>query len=248
MQNFLITGASSSLGRSFFNILKNEKNNRIFLTSRRKYEFPVCEDCPKIEYLPGVDLLVEDDLLKLASHVDNYFNEPFHIINCVGYYEGQEPFFETSLENARKIFDINYTSVYGVAKAILPIMIAKGGGHFIAFSCNSVKYKYPFMAPFTASKAALESLIGSLANEFAKDHLVANAFALATLNTEPERKMKPFGDHTNWLSVDDVCSLVLNIIDQPIEIMNGNAINLFKYSPSFFHQSYFDRIKHNNLG
>lgn len=243
MNNYLITGANSYLGREFVKQLSKNNDNVLLVTSRTFYDFSNIQS-NNIKYLPGIDLLDENDLLSLQKEAETLFKGKFNLINCTGYYEGQKPFIFTSLNEAKKIFDSNYTTVYNTVNTLMPLMIQKGGGHIIAFSCNSVRFNYPEMAPFTAAKSALESLMRTLANELYECGVFANSFQLATLLTEHETKVKPFGDHQNWLKVGEVVAYIEQFITDAVQIHNGNSIQLYHYSDSFFHKSYYERIKH----
>ncbi|MBL4676393.1 MAG: SDR family oxidoreductase [Mucilaginibacter sp.] len=242
MVNYLITGANSFLGKAITARLSLNPENRLLLVSRKNISGERSYG-DTISYLPNTNLLNEDSLQQMRKECELFFTGPVHVINCVGYYKGQEQFEETSPGEAKKIFESNFTTVYNTAFAIMPYLMANGGGHFITFSCKSVRYRYPFMAPFSASKAALECLMGSLANEFSKYGVIANAFSLSTLDTAYERTIKPYGDYQNWLKLDDIAKTLEEVITGNFHLMNGNTIDLFQYSDSFFNKSYFDRIK-----
>lgn len=242
MANYIITGVSSFLGREFVDHLMQNVNNRLIVTSRKKvaFENPFNEN---IKYFSGIDLLIEKDINTIVEAANKFFDGPFSVVHCTGYYEGQEPLESTSLAESNRIFNSNYTTVYNLSIKLLDIMIQKGGGHFVGFSCNSVKYNYPQMAPFTAAKSAMESFFRTVANEFYDRGIYANSFQLATLLTNHEILRKPFGDQEKWLKLNEVVTYVEQFLTQPHQLHNGNSIQLYHYSESFFHKSYFDRIK-----
>lgn len=241
MNRFLVTGASSPLGLDIASVFTEDTDNQVLLTSRKDLGLPAH---PHLKCLSEIDLLEESDLERLTEVANQFFDGPFHVINCVGYYaNGQEPFLTTELDEARRIFDGNFVTVYNVAKYIVPLQIEKGGGHFIGFSCNSVRYKYPWMAPYTSSKAALETFIGCLANEHYQDNIIANVFAMATLQTDAEKNRKPKGDWDNWLPPIEIGEYLIDFVSARHAVHSGNVVNLYKFSESFFNESYFERIK-----
>jgi short-subunit dehydrogenase len=238
MNNYLITAGNSPLGYEIAKYLSKENN--VVVTSRGK-EYDLLDNVTSI---CGIDLLSPTDLNRLATRIKDIFKSPFTLINCSGnYQDGQEPFLETSIDKGYYIMQANYTTVYNAIHSVLPIMIANGGGNLISFSCHSVRYNYPLMLPFSAAKAAFEALTAGLSNEFSKDNIVANTFSLSTVDTEHERKIKPYGDHKNWLKPQKIAVIIEDLINSNSYYLNGNVIKLFKYSDSFFHQSYFERIK-----
>jgi len=239
--NYLVTGANGALGRSIATHLHNA-GHRVLATSRYPKEglYPTSTD---LEYLPGVDLMKTECLSTLKAKCEEFFVGAFHVINCAGYYEGQQGFTETTPLELEKIISSNFLSVMNTAHTLLPLQIERSGGHFIVFSCNSVHHNYPLMIPFTVAKAALESFIKSLSNEYYGQGIVTTAFRLATVNTEHERRMKPFGDHDHWLDPSRIAEYIFNFTAQPTGIQSGNVIDLFRHSDTYFKTSYFDRIR-----
>jgi short-subunit dehydrogenase len=242
-QSFLITGASSYLGKVLSNYLSKKDSNKVFLTSRSVCNFKDLENLDHVKYLPNIDLLKENDLQKLRSEVEDFFGGKFNIIHSVGYFRAHEPFENTNLEEAKNMVASHYLTLYGVVYAMLPLLRQRKGGHIIAFSCNSVKYRYPYMISFTAAKAAIESFIGGIANEFGKDGILANALALSSLQTPFVRESKPFGDYEHYIHLEDIAALCEELVKNPFKLMNGNTLSLYEYSDTFFHQGYFERIK-----
>lgn len=240
--SFVITGANSFLGRAFAKTLSNNEAYKVFLTSRNKFNFNGLLKKKNVSYLPEIDLTVESDAKKFADAVNDFLPDQFHVINCLGYFPGYDTLEEINTETAKKIFDSNVIALYSVANNLLPHMCKRKGGHFIGFSTHTSYQHYPRMVAFTAAKIAVESLIRGIANEYLEKGINANTIALATLLTETELKMKPKGDSKNWLNTDEVCEFVENIVLQPSKLISGNVIHIYKYSDTFFHQSYFDRI------
>lgn len=240
--SFVVTGANSFLGRAFAKMLSKNENYKVFLTSRNKFNFNGLLKKKNVSYLPEIDLTIESDAKKFAIAVNEFLPEKFHVINCLGYFPGYNTVEEIDTEDAKKIFDSNVIALYSVANNLLPLMCKRQGGHFIGFSTHTSYQHYPKMVAFSAAKAAVESLIKGIANEYLEKGVNANTIALATLLTETELKIKPKGDSNNWLNTEEVCEFVENIILQPSRLISGNVIHIYKYSDSYFHQSYFDRI------
>ena len=240
--HFLITGANSYLGTQIAQHLASNPNNRVFTTSRRTSVFETAELGGNQCHLSGVDLLKAGDMVRLAVAVDKWTDEKFHIVNCVGYFPGYKSLDEIAVAEARQVFDSNVLTLYSVAHTFLPLMRTKGGGHFIAFSSHAVSQSYPLMGAFLAAKAAVDSLVQSIANEGAKDGIVANALAIATLDTPRERDLRPDADNTDWLHVEQIVKYVNDMVRSSFGIMNGNTIHLYNYSEAFFHKSFFDRL------
>src|SRR5206468_190780 len=108
---------------------------------------------------------------------------------------------------------------------------------------NSVRYNYPWMAPFTAAKSALESLTRSLANEYSAHNLRFNSLVLSSVQTPKVHESKPHGDFEHYLPPRDLVPVIDFLLSPEAYLVNGNSIQLFDHSESFFHQGYFQRIE-----
>lgn len=241
-KSYVITGASSYLGKTFAKYLC-KTGNKVVLTSRRS-----CEDLSSLQsdsvlYLPGLSLVEENDLDVLCKEVGLFFERGFHVINCLGYFPDYKSIESMSIEEARNVLESNVLAVFGVANRLLPLMSERGGGHFVGFSMHTAYQNYPYMALFSAAKMALESFIKGISNEYLKDGIIANVISLSTLQNDNELRMKPHGDYSNWLKADEVCRIVKNLIEHSSGFVNGSVIHAYKYSETFFGESYFDRIK-----
>jgi dehydrogenase/reductase SDR family member 7B len=75
---------------------------------------------------------------------------------------------ETPLENDRKIMEINFFGVVALVKAILPHMIANGGGQIAVTSSLVGKFGFPYRSAYSASKHALHGFFESLLAENSK--------------------------------------------------------------------------------
>ena len=180
--NIIITGASSAIGRKLAECLNKQMDAswKIILTSRSNDALLSKLQSRNIKYISGIDLLRKDKIARLAKECDLFFDGPFYLVHSVGDFWDHVPFSEINAENAKKIMDSHYTTLYGVLQQLLPIMIQKGGGRVLAFSCNSVRFNYPWMIPFTAAKAAVEALVKCIANEYSKNNIIANVIALSS--------------------------------------------------------------------
>lgn len=239
--HYLVTGANSQLGRALVNYICKLEGISLFITSRSRYNFGSILERKNVKYLPGIDLTVASDLEHLSSEVDSFFAERINIIHSVGDFWYHVPFSEIGITEAKQMMESHYLTLYGVAHSLIPVMIRKGGGSMIAFSCNSVRYNYPHMAAFSSAKAAVESLVKCLANEYSKDNINANVIQLSSLQTDKVKHSKPFGDYHHFIPIEELAVLIKEINNPAFKLLSGNVINLFKYSPSFFNEGYFQR-------
>jgi len=76
-----------------------------------------------------------------------------------------EPVEEASMEDWRRIFDVNLFGAVQLSQAVIPCMKAQGGGCIVMIGSMSMRVIEPRFGGYAASKAALVSAVQTLAKE-----------------------------------------------------------------------------------
>ena len=74
---------------------------------------------------------------------------------------------DTSMEMVRKIMEINYFSPVAIAKALLPRMLERGGGHIAVTTSIAGRFGFPLRCGYSSSKFALYGFFETLQAEYA---------------------------------------------------------------------------------
>ncbi|NWY95835.1 DHI1 dehydrogenase, partial [Loxia curvirostra] len=75
-------------------------------------------------------------------------------------------FFDGDVEHVRKLLEINFLSYVAMATSALP-MLKESEGSIVVVSSMAGKVGFPFTAPYSATKFALDGFFSSLRQEFA---------------------------------------------------------------------------------
>src|SRR3982075_1005074 len=168
----LITGASSGIGRETAQLLA-EHDARVFGTVR---------DLRRANPIAGVELISmdvndDDSVREAVSSVLEKAGKIDILINNAGYSlaGGVE---ETSVEEARQLFETNFFGVMRVTQAVLPSMRRQGDGRIVNISSMLGLLPGPYRGIYAASKHALEGYTETL------DHEV-RAFGIRAVLVEP---------------------------------------------------------------
>jgi len=90
---------------------------------------------------------------------------------------------EVSLEEWQRIFAVNVTSMFLVARAVVPVMRAGGGGAIVTTGSISGLFGEPALAAYTASKAAVVNLTRQMAIDFATSGIRVNSVCPGWVDT-----------------------------------------------------------------
>jgi NAD(P)-dependent dehydrogenase (short-subunit alcohol dehydrogenase family) len=155
----LVTGASSGIGEATAERLAMA-GFKVYGTSRRgaqagKRSFPMLPlDVTSDE---SVESAVRE-VLRLDGHIDL-------LVNNAGFSVAPAGAEESSLEQARSIFDTNFFGFVRMTRAVLPHMRRQGGGRIINIGSVLGFLPAPYMALYAATKHAIEGYSESLDHE-----------------------------------------------------------------------------------
>lgn len=238
----LVAGASSDIGKVIVRHVGELSRSVVIAAMRRKASSNA--KFPKgVNVIDCCDLTRTEDCQRMADLANSKFNEPFGYVHSVGDFWDHVALEEFSPAQARIMFQSHVDTLYNSVHALIPIFKDKGGGSVVAFSCNSVRYNYPWMASFTSSKAAVESLIKSLAHEFSGDGIRFNAIALASVRTKKVVGSKPHGDIEHYLPTEALLPVIEFLLSRNSGPINGTILQAYMHSDRFYNQGYFERIR-----
>jgi len=154
----IVTGASGGIGEATVRALQ-EAGYRVFGTYRR----PPATRSPGIEYVT-CDVTSDESVAAAVGQVLQKAGRIDLLVNNagVGLVAGAE---ESSLEQAKSLFDVNLFGLIRMTKAVLPTMRHKRAGRIVNLSSVMGLIPAPFMALYGASKHAVEGYSESLDHE-----------------------------------------------------------------------------------
>jgi NAD(P)-dependent dehydrogenase (short-subunit alcohol dehydrogenase family) len=138
--------------------------------------------------LPEVDLA---DLASLEAHVGRVVARQGGVdilVNNAGV-TMLGSILDTSLEETRRVFEVNVLAPFALIKAVLPSMIERGGGAVVNIASDQALIGKPFSAAYGASKAALAQLTKSAALDWAGKNIRVNCIAPGSTETPMLREV-----------------------------------------------------------
>jgi NAD(P)-dependent dehydrogenase (short-subunit alcohol dehydrogenase family) len=189
----LVTGTSTGFGKLITQTLSKEGHTVI--AAMRGVNDKNQAVAQELAALPGVDV-VELDVTNDAS-VQEAFEKSFakygHIDVLVNN-AGLAGFGVTeayTLDQVRRLFEVNFYGVLRTYNAVLPSMRARKDGLIINLSTGASGFTLPFMVPYMASKFAMEALTEGFQHEL-KDYGIENvSIQSGVYPTEMNTGVKP---------------------------------------------------------
>jgi gluconate 5-dehydrogenase len=180
-QTAIVTGASSGLGVTFADALAEAGVNLVIAARRYEKLTKVANDLSRrhtVKVIPiQADVAQEDQVVRMVETAIDELGSLEILINNAGV-ASINPSTEMSIEEWKRVIDVNLTGVFSCARVAAREMIKKRYGKIINISSIYGAVGDIFTtAPYYASKGAVINLTRSLAVEWAKYNICVNAIA-----------------------------------------------------------------------
>ena len=183
MKNVLITGATGGIGKALVERFYNSNFNIVASgTNNEKLKFLESKYSNKLKSIK-CDLSDKSQVENLASESEKFFGQIDILINNAGITK-DNLFLRMKDEEWYDVINVNLNANYLLTKLILRGMIKKKWGRIINITSDASVVGNPGQANYAASKAAVEGLTRTIANEVAKRGVTVNCVSPGFINTD----------------------------------------------------------------
>ncbi len=184
----LVTGGSRGIGKA--TILEFAKAGVNVVINYNKHA--MLAEAVKDEILNKYDVEVmcikadisrEEEVEEMVNQIIDRFGKIDILVNNAGICH-DSLFMDKSVNNFKKILDVNLIGTYLCSKYVGRVMLDRGSGKIINIaSTNAIDTYYPESCDYDASKAGVISLTHNMAREFAP-HILVNCICPGWVKTE----------------------------------------------------------------
>ena len=136
------------------------------------------------------------------------------LVNLVGGFAMGGRVHETSIEDFDAQLRLNVRPTFLASRAVLPHMIAAGGGSIVCVSSAAARAPFPGASGYVTSKAAVLGLVDVLAAEYRADGVRVNALLPTVIDTPANRISQPNADRTAWVAADMVARTAAFLVSE----------------------------------
>jgi len=163
----------------------------------------------------------------LVNAVVQRFRRLDALVHLVGGFAGGKSVHETDDASFEKMMAMNLAAAFYMAKAVLPHMRKAGGGRIVAIGSRAALEPAAGVAAYSASKAALVSLIKTIAIENKDVGITANVLLPTTIDTAANRAAMPKADSSTWVQPQSLASFIVWLLGDAGGAVNGAAIPVY---------------------
>jgi 3-hydroxy acid dehydrogenase / malonic semialdehyde reductase len=234
----LITGATSGIGKACAEVFAAKKWNLI-LTGRRQDRLDALQKELSEKYNVEVrsycfDVRREEEVNRFAHELEETVKRNLRVvINNAGLAVGRGPINEGLVEDWERMIDTNVKGLLYVTRAISPILIENGSGHFINLSSIAGKEVYAGGNVYCATKHAVDALSKAMRIDLVSHGVKVTNIAPGAVETEfslvrfkgDEKTAKSVYDGFQPLKAIDIANVIAFAAEQPAHV-NLNDITI----------------------
>jgi NAD(P)-dependent dehydrogenase (short-subunit alcohol dehydrogenase family) len=219
----LITGAKGGLG-TFVTEAFLAAGAKVIGVSRSIKETDFSQ--PEFHAMPA-EISNGDAARKLVADVVSRFGRIDVLVHVMGGFAGGQTVGETDDATFEKMLDLNYRAAFYIARAVIPQMRQQGSGRILAVASRQAVEPVATVGAYSASKAALVSLIRTIALENKDRAISANTVLPGTMDTPANRTASPSADTSQWVQPSQVAAILVHLASDAGAEITGAAIPIY---------------------
>ncbi|MDQ6596301.1 SDR family oxidoreductase [Bacillus salipaludis] len=207
----IVTGASRGIGKEIALKLA-EQGVKLALVGSSEQVNQTAEELKNKGFshvLPiQADVSNESDMQEVVRKtIDEYGHIDLLVNNAgVGFFKLTE---EVTVEEWKKVFEVNVQGVFLGIKAVLPHMKEQKSGTIITISSDVGRYTIPNGAAYTATKYAVQGFSGSVAQEVREYGIRVGTINPGMVDTYFAESTQGLPEKKDWLKVEDIANAVV---------------------------------------
>jgi len=131
---------------------------------------------------------------------------------------------ETDRDTWDRMLDLNLTSAFSAAKAVVPPMVRARYGRVVVVASRAVVPPDGGFIAYTVAKAGVIAFTQALAEETREHGITVNAVLPSTMDTPANRAAMPNSDRKGWVPVEAVADAIAVLSREASAYMTGTLL------------------------
>lgn len=149
------------------------------------------------------------------------------LAHTVGGFASGQPVHDAGIDVWDKMMTLNAKSVYVTLGRVAKSMVdAQVKGSLIAILARPAYKGTPKMAAYSASKAAAQRVVESMAAELASQGITVNGIVPSTIDTPQNRAAMPNADTSKWIQPEEIADVILFLASDKARTVSGVSLDM----------------------
>lgn len=219
----LITGAGGHLGAALVAWFWRHGTRLVLLDRHVDRLREHYGEVPDAVFVQG-DLLQREALVEQLGQAIAQVGRIDMLCHLAGGFHMGEPVHELPGQAWDFMMDLNARSLLHVAAAVVPHMLAQGGGRIVTVGAAGALRGGADVGAYAASKSALMRLSESMSAELRDRGINVNCVLPSTLDTPANRAAMPEADPSRWVSPDALAEVIGFLASDAARAIHGALI------------------------
>ena len=223
-RSVIVTGAAGNLGKAVAHAFAELGANLVLVDVQRESLERAFGAEDNQRALVGADLLDRKGAEALAQAARARFGRIDVLCNIAGGFRMGEKVHETSDENWDFLFDINARTLLNAVRAVVPDMLAAGGGKIVNVGAFAAQRGVAQMGAYTAAKATVIRMTEAMSAELREKNINVNCVLPTIIDTPENRAAMPKADPAKWVAPSDLANVIAFLASDAARAVHGAAI------------------------
>jgi NAD(P)-dependent dehydrogenase (short-subunit alcohol dehydrogenase family) len=220
----IVTGAAGNLGKAVAHAFAELGANLVLVDLQRQGLQSAFGAEDDQRALVAADLLDMMGAAAIAQAARTRFGRIDVLCNIAGGFRMGEMVHETSDDNWNFLFDINTRTLLHAVRAVVPDMLAAGGGKIVNVGAFAAQRGAPQMGAYTASKATVIRMTEAMSAELREKNINVNCVLPTIIDTPENRAAMPKADPAKWVAPSDLANVIAFLASDAARAVHGAAI------------------------
>jgi NAD(P)-dependent dehydrogenase (short-subunit alcohol dehydrogenase family) len=220
----LVTGAAGHLGRAVAAAFGARGARRVLLGRDAASLRNAFGAGDATTLLAAADLREPAQVQEAIAQAVARFGRIDALCHLAGGFRMGEAVHETSAASWDFLLDVNARSLAHVARAVVPHLIAQGGGCIVTVGATAALEGAARMGAYSASKSALVRLTEAMAAELKEHGIRVNCVLPSIIDTPDNRAAMPKADPSRWVAPEALADVIAFLCSDAARAVHGAAI------------------------
>lgn len=220
----MVTGASGNLGRAVARVFAAHGAALVLVGSRAQHLQRAFGDDDARRMLAPVDLLDPGAVEAAVAAALARFGRIDVLCNLAGGFRMGTPAHQTADADWRAMFDVNVRTLLHASAAVVPRMIAAGGGRIVNVGAFAAQKGAALMGAYVAAKSAVIRITETMAAELRDKAINVNCVLPTIIDTAENRAAMPGADPARWVAPEDLANVIAYLASDEARAVHGAAL------------------------
>jgi NAD(P)-dependent dehydrogenase (short-subunit alcohol dehydrogenase family) len=220
----IVTGAAGNLGKAVAKAFADLGSNLVLVDLKRESLASAFGSEDEHRLFAPANLLEAGGAASVVQAALARFKRIDVLCNIAGGFRMGEMVHETSDESWNFLFDINTRTVLHAVRAVVPCMLAAGGGKIVNIGAFAAQKGAAQMGAYTASKSTVIRMTEAMAAELREKNINVNCVLPTIIDTPENRAAMPKANPAKWVAPADLANVIVFLASDAARAVHGAAL------------------------